>query len=247
MSRPRRPPRPPVPRWPRPPPSPGARSRPRRPRHRAPVVPVAKPVQRPVTEYVEYTGRADAVETVGVEGPGHRLPDPGPVHRRGRGQEGRPALRDRPAAVRGPARPGREPGRRSPRPSSSWPRPATTGSDLTGSAAVSPQEIDQAAGRRRRGRRPGQGRQGHRRGLPAEPRVHQGHRPDRRPGQPLLLHGRQPRQPGPDAAHHRRLDSTRCTPTSTWTSGPCSHPHGHQPGQDQAERGTGTTCPFSWA
>jgi RND family efflux transporter MFP subunit len=31
------------------------------------VVPVAKPVQRPVTEFVEYTGRADAVETVGVK------------------------------------------------------------------------------------------------------------------------------------------------------------------------------------
>jgi RND family efflux transporter MFP subunit len=31
------------------------------------VVPVAKPVQRPVTEYVEYTGRADAVETVGIK------------------------------------------------------------------------------------------------------------------------------------------------------------------------------------
>src|SRR5205823_13040127 len=32
-----------------------------------PVVPVAKSVQRPVTEFVEYTGRADAVETVGVK------------------------------------------------------------------------------------------------------------------------------------------------------------------------------------
>ena len=31
------------------------------------VVPVARPVQRPVTEFVEYTGRADAVETVGVK------------------------------------------------------------------------------------------------------------------------------------------------------------------------------------
>jgi len=32
-----------------------------------PVVPVSRPVQREVTEYVEYTGRADAVETVGVK------------------------------------------------------------------------------------------------------------------------------------------------------------------------------------
>src|SRR4051812_12325431 len=31
------------------------------------VVPVAKPVQRPVTEFVEYTGRADAIKTVGVK------------------------------------------------------------------------------------------------------------------------------------------------------------------------------------
>jgi multidrug efflux system membrane fusion protein len=31
------------------------------------VVPVARPVQRPVTEFVEYTGRADAVKTVGVK------------------------------------------------------------------------------------------------------------------------------------------------------------------------------------
>ncbi len=31
-----------------------------------PVVPVSHPVQREVTEYVEYTGRADAVESVGV-------------------------------------------------------------------------------------------------------------------------------------------------------------------------------------
>jgi RND family efflux transporter MFP subunit len=31
------------------------------------VVPVAIPVQRPVTEYVEYTGRADAIDTVGVK------------------------------------------------------------------------------------------------------------------------------------------------------------------------------------
>lgn len=32
-----------------------------------PVVPVARPVQRQVTEYVEYTGRADAIKTVGVK------------------------------------------------------------------------------------------------------------------------------------------------------------------------------------
>ncbi|HEX3149812.1 MAG TPA: efflux RND transporter periplasmic adaptor subunit [Gemmataceae bacterium] len=32
-----------------------------------PVVPVSLPVQRPVIEYVEYTGRADAVTTVGVK------------------------------------------------------------------------------------------------------------------------------------------------------------------------------------
>lgn len=32
-----------------------------------PVVPVSKPVQREVTEYAEYTGRADAVETIGVK------------------------------------------------------------------------------------------------------------------------------------------------------------------------------------
>src|SRR3954467_483344 len=31
------------------------------------VVPVANPVQRPVTEFVEYTGRADAIKTVGVK------------------------------------------------------------------------------------------------------------------------------------------------------------------------------------
>jgi RND family efflux transporter MFP subunit len=31
------------------------------------VVPVAKPVQRPVTEYVEYTGRSDAVTTIGIK------------------------------------------------------------------------------------------------------------------------------------------------------------------------------------
>src|SRR6476660_4914243 len=32
-----------------------------------PVVPVSHPAQRQVTEYVEYTGRADAIETVGIK------------------------------------------------------------------------------------------------------------------------------------------------------------------------------------
>src|SRR5438270_13760068 len=32
-----------------------------------PVVPVSRPVQRPVTESVEYTGRTDAVESVGIK------------------------------------------------------------------------------------------------------------------------------------------------------------------------------------
>jgi multidrug efflux system membrane fusion protein len=31
------------------------------------VVPVAKPVQRPVTEFVEYTGRSDATDTIGIK------------------------------------------------------------------------------------------------------------------------------------------------------------------------------------
>src|SRR5258708_16924888 len=31
------------------------------------VVPVSHPVQRPVTEYVEYTGRADAVDSIGIK------------------------------------------------------------------------------------------------------------------------------------------------------------------------------------
>src|SRR5439155_9283686 len=31
------------------------------------VVPVAKSVQRPVTEFVEYTGRADAIDTIGIK------------------------------------------------------------------------------------------------------------------------------------------------------------------------------------
>ena len=140
-----------------------------------PAIPVSQPVQREVTEYVEYTGRTDAVESVGVRARATGYLLRGPVQGGGRGQEGRPAVRDRPRPVPGPARPGREPRSGCTRPSSSWPRRTSPAVRSRPSArAASQQELDQAEAAVDAGRGPGQGGQGHRRGVPAEPRVHQG-------------------------------------------------------------------------
>ena len=95
-------------------------------------------------------------------------------------------------STRGPTRPSSTRPRArstSTRPSSSWPRRPTTATAR--STARSP-GVDQPAaarpgpGRGRGGRGPGQGLPGEHRGLQAQPRVHQGHLADRRPGQPLL-------------------------------------------------------------
>ena len=57
--------------------------------------------------------------------------------------------------------------------------------------------------------------------LSTEPRVLRSHVPDRRQSQPLLLHVGQPGHAGPDAADDHRFSRSRCTPISTSTSGPC--------------------------
>ena len=76
-----------------------------------PAVPIAQPVQREVTDYVDFTGRTEAVHSVDIRprvtGYLVKMPFTG----RGGGQGGRPAVRGRPAAVQGPARPGAGTGR----------------------------------------------------------------------------------------------------------------------------------------
>ena len=87
---------------------------------------------------------------------------------------------------------------------------------------------------RRGGRRPGQGLREEHGGLPAQPRIHQGHLADRRHGQPLLPDRGQPRQPGPDAAHHGRLARPDVRLFRRGRADRPARPEGDQRGPDQA-------------
>ena len=66
-----------------------------------PVVPVSHPVERVVTDYVDFTGRTDAVQSVNIIAAGHRLPGADALQGRIGGQSRGPLVRDRSAPVPG--------------------------------------------------------------------------------------------------------------------------------------------------
>ena len=172
-----------------------------------PVIPVSQPVQREVTDYVDFTGRTDAVQSVDIRArvTGYlvKMPfkegaevktgdllfeiDPRPYQAQLDQAQGQVDLYQaqlklaKANLARGTGRSTQDRRRHQP-------------------AAARP-----GSGRGRRGRGQRQGRRGQPGSLQAEPRVHQGHLADRRPGQPLLPDPRQPGQPGPDAVDHGRL------------------------------------------
>ena len=154
-----------------------------------PTIPVSQPVEREVTDYVDFTGRTDAVQSVDIRprvtGYLVKMPfkegaevkagdllfeiDPRPYQ----AQLDQAAGPGQP--LPGPAQAGQDHLR--PRPWRSTPGCPN---------AVSQQQLDQdqaavdEAEARVKAYREEPG------GLPAQPRVHQGHLADRRPGQPLL-------------------------------------------------------------
>ncbi len=172
-----------------------------RPKEAAPPPPVAipipagHPVSREVTDYVDFTGRTQAIRSVNVVArvTGYLVEEP--FKEGAERQEGRPALRDRSAALSGPIRSGRGTGQSlqgttQPCPNHAGPRRATRSHD----AGRGQRPADRSGPRRhRRGRGPGQGLRGQPGHLPAEPRFLPGDLPDRRPGEPLLPYPRQPR------------------------------------------------------
>ena len=110
-----------------------------------PAIPVSQPVSRQVTDYVDFTGRTDAVQAVDVRArvTGYLVKC---RSRKGRRSRRGSAVRDRPAALPGPARPGPGPGRALQGLASSWPRLPTPGigpSRPRRPAAVSQQQLDQ--------------------------------------------------------------------------------------------------------
>ena len=168
------------------------------------VVPVARPVLRPVTEFVEYTGRADAVETVGIKAraTGYLVRAPfteGAEVKKGDLLFEIDPARTRPSSLEAEAQV-KVAEANLVLAQASYNRVK----NLTGTTAVAPGDRPGAGRRRRCRRRFGRPRPPP--GVPPEPPVHQGDRPDRRASQPVLLHRRQPGQPGPDAPDDRRLD-----------------------------------------
>ena len=173
----------------------------------APVIPISHPESRPdVTDYVDFTGRTSAIESVNiiprVTGYLVKLPfkegsevktgdllfevDPRPYKAQLDQAEGQVKLYQAQLKL----------------------AQATLARDeevAKTPGAVRPAATRSGSGRRRRSRRPGQGVPGQHRGLQAESRLHQGHLADRRPGQPPVSHPGQPGQPGPDAPDHGRV------------------------------------------
>ena len=203
----------------------------------APAVPVSQPVQREVTDYVDFTGRTDAVAGGGHPPAGHRLPGQDARSRKGRrSRRATSCSRSTP----GPTRPSSTRPRArstSTRPSSSWPRTTYARDraiDARVPGGVSQQQLDQDSAAVDEADARVKAYRGQHRGLQAQPRVHQGHLADRRPGQPLLPDARQPGQPGPDAADHGRLARPDVRLLRHGRADPAAHPQGDQRGRDQA-------------
>jgi len=76
-----------------------------------PTVPVSVPVEREVTDHADFTARVAAVDSVEVRAARLGLPRKVNFKEGARRQEGRHALRTRPAAVHGALEPGEGPGR----------------------------------------------------------------------------------------------------------------------------------------
>ena len=170
-------------------------------------IPVSRPVVREITEYVDFTGRTEAVQSVDVRPrtTGYLVEMPF--------KEGSEVKKNDllfvidPAAVPGAVRPGegaRQPLRRPAQagPDDLRPRP---GDQQDHPGGHQPAAARPGRGRGRGGPGPGERLREEPRGLSPEPGVHQGRLADRRHGQPLLPDGRQPGEPGPDLADHGRL------------------------------------------
>ncbi len=202
------------------------------------------PARRPRGHRLRRLHRPDRGGPVGGHPPaGHRLPGEDAVQGRGRGQGGRPALRGRPAAVQGPARPGAGPGRPLQGVAQAGQgRPCARDVAINARQpdSISQQQLDQDQAVGRRGRGAGQGLREEHGDLQAQPRIHQGHLADRRPDQPLLPDPRQPGQPGPDAADDGRLGRPDVRLLRHGRAHPAAHPAGDQRGEDQAARRTAT-------
>ena len=172
-----------------------------------PTIPVSQPVEREVTDIVDFTGRTDAVESVDIRARVTGYLVKMPFKEGAEVKAGDCCSR----SIRGPTRPSstRLQGR-----SSSTRRQLAAGHGATLArdravaatpGAVSQQQLDQDQAAVDEAEAAGQGVQASMEVYKLNLELHQGDLADRRPGQPLLPHARQPGQPGPDAADHRRV------------------------------------------
>ena len=169
-------------------------------------MPVAHPYQGRGHRLRGFTGRTDAIQSVDIVPRGHRLPDEDAVQGRGRGEGGRASLRDRPAALSGPGRPGRGAGQPERGSVSSAEITLCTDRQPGGEPVCRPQQDSIRISGRGGGAAPvSKAAQASTESLQAEPRFTKVTVADRRAGQPLLPDARQPRQPGSDAVDHRRF------------------------------------------
>ena len=189
----------------------------------APAVPVSRPVAREVTDYVDFTGRTQAVNSVNVvaRATGYlvKMPfkegsevkagdllfeiDPRPYqaqYDQAVGQVNLYKAQLKLAQV-------------------TLARDEQLARNTPG--AVSAQQLDQDRAAVDAGGCPGQSRGGQPGDLQAQFGFLQGDLAHRRPGEPLLPHARQPRHPGPNLADHRRFARSHVRLLSTSTSLPC--------------------------
>ena len=173
-----------------------------------------------VADSEEFSGRLEATEYVELRPRVAGTIDEGPLHRRRARQEGRAAVHDRPAPVRGRGGARAVAARRRPGPGLELAQTELARAQtLLDSQAVSQPGVRSADLRHAHlaGRHPGRrGGAAHR---PAQSRVHAGARADRGPGVARQHHRRQPRQRAVGADDDRRRRA-RSTPTSTAASRP---------------------------
>ena len=111
-----------------------------------PAVPVSHPVDREVTDYVDFTGRTDAVQSVDIRARVTGYLVKMPFKEGAEVKKDDLLVRGRPPALPGPARPGRGPGQPLPGPTQAGqdnlrPRPGPSPPRTPG--AVSQQQLDQ--------------------------------------------------------------------------------------------------------
>ena len=119
-----------------------------------PAVPVSHPVDRVVTDYVDFTGRTDAVQSVDIRARVTGYLVEMPFKEGAEVKKGDLLVRGRSPALPGPARSGRGPGQPLPGPTRRWPRQPTPATRASPPGRPVPSASRNSTSTRRRWTRP---------------------------------------------------------------------------------------------